>query len=249
MSWPGPGGRPPRKITDKEHVVEQAPSHDGAPCFTSYSIDSENKVRPPFALRIYDTRPVAGDVEGTRQLALKIQRGTEAERWGIKPVDEERDRIEVTGLPLPADASNEQRFEACKTHHLAEIEARNATGKLDFYIPATYDTYGYWHAFIIIVHLGEGWEDVALNRYPVTPAQMTSEHEREWEEGLTNPNGGFLQAKWGLTELAKREYASDPQPDFFFAGRPIYRLAKGLAELREGMSGFRCFVHEQKLRE
>ncbi len=248
MPWPEEGGRPPRRILPKEHVVEQAPSHDGTPCFTAYSIDAENKERPLFSLRVYDTRPEAGNAETIRTLALKIQEGTEAERCEAQPAVD-RDRIEVVGLPLPPDASNEQRFAVCRAHHLVEIAARKAARKADFYIPATHDNYGYWHAFVILVHLGEGWESEALNRLPIDSEQLFKENGLEWSEGLTNSYGGFLQAKWGLTELAKREYAEDPQPDFFFAARPIYRLARGLAELRDGMSRFRCFVLEGKLEE
>ena len=76
MPWPEEGGRPPRKILDKKHVVERAPSYDGTPCFTAYSIDAENKEWPLFYLRIYDTRPEVGGTGTIRTLAVKIQEST-----------------------------------------------------------------------------------------------------------------------------------------------------------------------------
>ena len=49
--------------------------------------------------------------------------------------------MKLVGLPLPPDASNEQRFASCRAHQLAEVAARKATRKADFYIPATHDNY------------------------------------------------------------------------------------------------------------
>ena len=180
MPWPEEGGRLPRKILLKEHVVEQARSHGGTPCFTAYSTDAENKERPLFCLRIEDTRPEAGDAGTIRTLAVKIQEGTEAARCETKPAVD-HDRIEVVGLPLPRDASNEQRFIACQAHQLVEIAARKATRKADFYILATQHNYDYWHAFVILVHLGEGWESEALDRLATNPKELVTENAREWQ--------------------------------------------------------------------
>ena len=60
------GGKPPRKIPPQETVVEPAPSHDGAPCFTAYTINVYDTTRPQFALRIYDTTPEAGNPDRAR---------------------------------------------------------------------------------------------------------------------------------------------------------------------------------------
>lgn len=105
--------------------MEQAPSHDGAPCFTAYTVDAENMGRPLFAIRVYDTTPEAGGADRTRDLALKIHRGTEHERVERQPAVD-RDRIEVVGLPMAPDTPDERRIEACKAHHMAEVAARTS---------------------------------------------------------------------------------------------------------------------------
>ncbi|KAK3933772.1 putative arca-like protein [Diplogelasinospora grovesii] len=240
------GGIPPRKILPTETVVEAAPSHDGAPCFTAYTVDEENKTRPLFALRIYDTRPNAGDVDETRDLAIKIHEGTEFERCDRAPTYD-RDRIEVVGLPMPsADVtSDEQRIEICKAHHMAEVAARNKLGSADFYIPATFEVDGWWRGLVIIDRLEDGWESAALNR-PKPENGFLSERPPKVPESerFTNPFGGFMYFRWELTDMARREYEHDPLPETAITHYPIYKLAASLASLRDGMSAFRCFVLE-----
>ncbi|EON98439.1 putative arca-like protein [Phaeoacremonium minimum UCRPA7] len=242
----GGGGRRPRKILPKEAVVEQAPSHDGAPCFTAYTVDAEQTTRPLFALRIYDTTPEAEAGEGadrTRQLALDIHSGTEFERCDTAPAVD-RDRIEVVRLPMPADTPDEQRIERCQAHHMAEVRARTTSHRADFYLPATFDTEGWWRGLVIIDRLENGWEGVTLNR-PRPEKGFTSEGGMIPPSARrTDPHGGLLYVRWELTELARRENEHDPLPEVAVSQYPIYRLANCLADLREHMQAFRQFVQE-----
>lgn len=105
MPWPIGGGRPPLRI-HPETVVVKVPSHDDTPCFTAYTVYEEYEDCPKFGLRVYDTTPSAGSEDRIRDLATKIHEGTEKERnTRCRSVD--RDYIEVQGLPLAADVTEE----------------------------------------------------------------------------------------------------------------------------------------------
>ncbi|KAJ9148556.1 hypothetical protein NKR23_g4904 [Pleurostoma richardsiae] len=237
------GGRRPRKILPKEAVVEEAPSHDRAPCFTAYSVDPEETSRPLFALRVYDTTPEAGGADRTRQLALKVHSGTEIERCDVAPAVD-RDRVEVVGLPMAADTPDEQRIERCQAHHMAEVRARITARRVDFYLPATFDVEGWWRGLVIIDRLEGGWEAVALGR-PRPEKGFTSEGGMiPPSERRTDPHGGLLYVRWELTELARRENEHDPLPEVAVSQYPIYKLANCLADLRDHMGAFRQFVQE-----
>ncbi len=242
------GGKPHRKIPPKEYVVEPAPSHDSAPCFAAYTIDIDDTSRPQFAICVYDTTPAAGNPDRTRDLALKIHRGTEEER--LDRSSNGRDRIEVFGMPMPQDASEEQRIEACMAHHTAELAARRH--HRGFYLPWTFDNLGWRHEIVILVRLGEGWEGVALYR----PRPKTSweggcfippeNHMSSSEDVRADPYGQLISVRWDLTELARKqmEELDDPLPEVAVTLRMMWELAYTLEGCRDHISTFQCFVHD-----
>ena len=245
------GGRGPRKILPLIPVVEPAPSHDGVPCFTAYTVDAEHTDRPHFALRIYDTTPAAGDPARARDLALKIYLGTKLDRYNyeavapMEPNDSAgRDRIELVGLPLPRDASDDQRVQACTAHHMAELAARRQrVGWGGFYLPATFDACGWWRAIVVIDRLEEGWEGAALGR-PWPRERVRDQRGRAW--AAEDPYGSFLYVQWELTELARREMEEMEEvwDEVAVAAYPILKLGRSLGDLREHMGGFGCFASE-----
>lgn len=243
------GGIRPRLILPKETVVEPAPSHDGAPCFTAYTVDVECTTRPLFVLRIYDTNPAAGSPGHIRDLAFKIHRGTEFERCDIQTAVD-GDRIEVVGLPLPQATSDEQRVEACMVHHMADVAYRRQQHGRDFYLPATFDVEHWWRAVVVLDHLEEGWEGAALYRLRPESGFNGEDNGKHPPRGTdprkTDPYGGFLMVRWELTELAKKwmEEVGESLPDPAVTPKSISRLGHSLADLREHMGGFRCFVLE-----
>lgn len=228
----------------KETVVEPAPRHDGAPCFTAYTVDAENTTRPQFVLRIYDTTPAAGSPERTRDLAFKIHRGTEFERCELQPAVD-RDRVEVVGLPLPRGTSDEQRIEACMAHHMAEVSSRRQHAR-DFYLPATFDVEGWWRAVVVLDRLEEGWEGAALYRSAPENGFCSEPGMLPPHAAKTDPHGGFVKVRWEMTELAKRqmEEVGCPLPEVAVTPYPIWVLGNNLGGLRAHMGAFRCFVKE-----
>jgi hypothetical protein len=253
------GGKPPRKRPPEEVVVDEAPSHDGAPCFTAYTRSAEKNHPPLFALRIYDTTmpEAAGDKERIRMLARQLHTGTEFERCDTTPApDLMRDRVEVVGLPMAADTPDEQRVQRCQAHHMAEVAARIATRRRDYYLPATFHTDGWWRALVVIDRLEEGWESVVLHR-------PRPEHGFHWGRGKvpdsarrTDPYGGFLYVRWEVTEVARHYWkevevveGESPLPEVDVTQYPIYYVAHCLADMREHMSTFRNFIQMGGLEE
>jgi hypothetical protein len=242
---PKEGGKRPRKIPPKKTVVEPAPSHDGAPCFTAYTVDCYENSRPQFVLRIYDTTPAAGNPDRIRELALKIHKGTEVERC-LGPYDTEGDRIEVVGLPLPQDTADEQRAEVCMAHHMAEVSAR-CQHRPDFYLPATFDNMGWWRAVVVLDRLEEGWEGAALYR-PEPENGLRSEHGMVPPGQIkTYPHGRFILVRWDLTEWARQENQEEPLPEVDLTPYAIWELGRCLRGFREYMGMFRCFVQDGHL--
>ncbi|KAK1961212.1 hypothetical protein LY78DRAFT_662305 [Colletotrichum sublineola] len=135
-------------------VVEEAPSHDSRPCYAAWEMtetdpdtqtppDASN--RPKWSIQIYDTTPAAGDREHVKATAIKIEESTRRvrDRRGAP------DRVEVHGLPLPADTPEAERVALCTAHHRAEVAARNASGAADFFIPPTFDDL--WERRILVI--------------------------------------------------------------------------------------------------
>ena len=90
---------------------------------------AENTSRPLFALCVYDVRPGADSYDGLRALTLAIHQDTEEERrmYEMIPSTENRDRIEVVGLPMALDSVEEQRIKVCRSHHMVEVAPRRAS--------------------------------------------------------------------------------------------------------------------------
>jgi hypothetical protein len=66
---------------------------------------------------------------------------------------DEPDRIEIVALPMPEDATPEDRVEKCKMHHMAEVSARGA----DWHLPRTFLDDNYQRAIVVIDRLREEW--------------------------------------------------------------------------------------------
>ncbi|KAK8021717.1 hypothetical protein PG990_006855 [Apiospora arundinis] len=168
------GGQPPIRIFE-HYVVEQVPSRDGrTPCFTAWlreeladgcrtTWDDEPirvaDTRPEFAIQVYDTTtPPSSQGHGNdtdngveqqlKALAQALHAETRWERDG--PPGDDRDRIDVWSLPLPADLSDEERIATCKAHLLAEIAARDGGDITGFPIERCQD-HGKWGRALYII--------------------------------------------------------------------------------------------------
>ncbi|MBE3050256.1 hypothetical protein IMZ48_48720 [Candidatus Bathyarchaeota archaeon] len=139
-------------------VVEEAPSHDGTPCFSAWQDDKPvderytefvSHGRPKYSIQIYDTTPNSRDPQHVKAVAEEIHKATFSTRCNESDPDE-HDRLDVWGFALPAETSEEERVTRCIAHMKAEIVARNMTGKTDFYIPGTYDRDNYRRALVIV---------------------------------------------------------------------------------------------------
>ncbi|KAK8132254.1 hypothetical protein PG999_000427 [Apiospora kogelbergensis] len=171
------GGQPPIKFL-LHYVVEQVPSRNGrTPCFTAWlreelasgQITTWNDepirvedTRPEFAIQVYDTttppsQDSGGDVDQRLQaLAKALHAETRGEREG--PPGRDRDRIDVWGLPLSADLSDEERIATCKAHLLAEIAARDG-GETEFPIERIGNSFTFGRALYIIDRPPSRWDE------------------------------------------------------------------------------------------
>ncbi|KAF6822242.1 hypothetical protein CMUS01_11168 [Colletotrichum musicola] len=143
-------------------VVEEAPSHDGRPCFAAWEMvetdpdkqtppDAYASNRPKWSIQLYYTTPAAGDPEHVKSTAKRIEEST----LQARSRREARSRVEVHGLPLPADTPEAERVALCMAHHRAEIAARNASGTADFFIPPTFEDL-WQRRIVVIVDDGQG---------------------------------------------------------------------------------------------
>ncbi|KAF4938573.1 hypothetical protein K4K60_003869 [Colletotrichum sp. SAR11_57] len=135
-------------------IVEEAPSHDGKPCYAAWEMietdpdtqtppDASN--RPKWSIQIYETTPAAGDREYIKGIAKKIEEKTRRDR----DRREAPNRIDIHGFPLPADLPEADRVARCVAHHRAEVAMRNASGTADFFIPPNFSEL--WEYQIIII--------------------------------------------------------------------------------------------------
>jgi hypothetical protein len=91
------------------------PNHDAAPTTAVYARDLPHMPRPPYALRIYDTTPSAADPGRVAELARVIRQKSR----GNQP-----ERIEVVGLPVPIEATDEERSERCWKYQVDDMAVR-----------------------------------------------------------------------------------------------------------------------------
>ncbi|KAK6222544.1 hypothetical protein QIS74_04246 [Colletotrichum tabaci] len=135
-------------------IVEEAPSHDGRPCYAAWQMtemdpdtqtppDASN--RPKWSIQLYDTTPEAGDREHIKATAKRLEESTRRARQRR----EAHSRVEVHGLVLPAGTPEAERVALCAAHHRAEVAARNASGTADFFIPPTFDEL--WERRILVI--------------------------------------------------------------------------------------------------
>ncbi|KAI1873525.1 hypothetical protein JX265_005147 [Neoarthrinium moseri] len=196
---PSTGGLPPVQIRE-QYVVEEAPSHDGTSCFTAWIRDEIIKIpqgwaasdfsisdkRPPWSFQLYDTTSQSDNPDHLKILAETLHRETREERETHGRG--EPDRIDVWGMPLAADASDEERIAKCKAHVLAEIASRNTAGAADFNIPRL-NSHEQWQRAIVIIDRPQALWDT--------------------------DEGGFLAVYWDVRpsylELLAREYGQDHQ--------------------------------------
>ncbi|EOO00538.1 hypothetical protein UCRPA7_3957 [Phaeoacremonium minimum UCRPA7] len=164
--------------------------------------------RPQWSFQIYDTTPRSDDPDHLRTLAETLHRETREERE--TQGHEQPDRIDVWGMPLAANASDEERITRCKTHLLAEVASRNTAESDEFHI-SRLSANEQWQWAILIID---------------RPREL-------WNEG----EGGFLAVYWDMhpnyLELLKREYGEDkqePQTSAFRYTRA--ELGKVLANLK-----------------
>ncbi|CCF45788.1 hypothetical protein CH063_14750, partial [Colletotrichum higginsianum] len=70
-------------------IVEEAPSHDGRPCYAAWQMtemdpdtetppDASN--RPKWSIQLYDTTPAAGDREHIKATAKRLEESTRRAR-------------------------------------------------------------------------------------------------------------------------------------------------------------------------
>lgn len=221
---PSTGGLPPVK-TREQYAVEEAPSQNSTPCFTAWVREEIVEIpagwsasdfeifdkRPEWSLQIYDTTPQSDNPEHLKALAEALHRETREERevnGRAKP-----DRIDVWGMPLSTDASDEERMAKCKAHVLAEISWRDATGSTEFHIPRL-NVREKWQRGIIIIDRPEGL----------------------WDED----EGGFLAVYWDIhpkyIELLAREYGEGhKEPETSMIRYTRAELGQVLANLRDGI--------------
>lgn len=142
----------PRKIR-VETVVEEAPSHDGSLTFAAYQRQfPDEPIRPLWTHCIYDTTSQAADPQHISYVARIIHENT----YRTRQHDGSRDRIEVIGMPMPSDATDEQRATKCREHHVAEINSRNAAKRDDWCIPGTLQRDSYLRVVYVIFRFGDG---------------------------------------------------------------------------------------------
>ncbi|THV48858.1 hypothetical protein BGAL_0224g00200 [Botrytis galanthina] len=242
-----PTGMPaPRKLRI-ETITEEAPSHDGTPTITSYRRQLEPYPRPLYAHRVYDTTPDAAIPGRAAELAKIIHEKTLDYRGGYGR--DEPDRIEVVALPMPKDATAEQRVKKCKAHHLAEVVTREK----EWHLSRTFVDDGYQRAIVIIDQLREEWReafDRPFEMFGVLPSK--SHLDWRWESNRlpymnspdweTNPYGTYLMAEWDLeitAELQRMlEEDGDSIPEEKVSPHALVHMDKDLRELRGGIEQY-----------
>lgn len=170
----------PRKAnyTTKD-IIEHITTHDITPCTTAWHqkiIHGKSSERPGYSIQIYSTTPDSANTSHLDSVALKIFKKTFDERNDTNAL--QRHRLDFYGLEFPTGTSEDEKVERCIAHQKLEIAARNATGKLDLFIPGTYDT-DYWQRCLYII----------------------IEPEEKWVEG----EEAFLMVMYDLVEKEREE--------------------------------------------
>lgn len=207
-------------------VVENAPNHDNTrPCSSAWWLRDYEPVedtpanperRPKWSIQVYDTTPQAADAAHVQRQARKIFEETWEQRRNEGR--ELPDRVDVYGLPLPADTPDEERVRRCIAHQNREIHERNATGRADFFIPPTFD---------------EPYSRVLM---------IIAAPEEAWNQG----DGGFIDVAFDLTPKSRR--AGVRQSDPTWGRVTWDDLGEALGPFRESLSWFtHSYVHDGTL--
>ncbi|KAJ0165192.1 hypothetical protein CTA2_12066 [Colletotrichum tanaceti] len=190
-------------------VVEEAPSHDGRPCYAAWEMtetdpdaqtppDASN--RPKWSIQLYDTTPAAGDREHVRATAKRVEDSTRRARQRREALS----RVEVHGLAVPAGTPEAERVALCAAHHRAEVAARNASGTADFFIPPTFDDL--WERRILVID-----KPIAAAAARDESSPETNENDND-NDNDDDDGGEFLAVFFGLKAGAATE--SPGVPDY-----------------------------------
>ncbi|KAI8283800.1 hypothetical protein K4K59_007639 [Colletotrichum sp. SAR11_240] len=201
---PSTGGKAPTKIRVRL-AIEEAPSHDGTPCFSIWRYLDRSHLpekwppvtppasqRPRRALQIYDTTPGSDDPDHLKALAETLYG-----KLDMCNLDEET-RIDVWGMPLPLEASDEDRVAKCHAHSKVEIVWRKMDSDGEFRMPPR-KFVPQWHRVMLIIDrpmtqwdedeggsLSVGWdprieylqEQAGWGNYDVVPERRPISYDR-----------------------------------------------------------------------
>lgn len=97
-----------------------------------------------------DTRLGSSRPEHLRSVAEALHRKTR-EYLSSPRGPEERDRIDLFGMPFPIDTCDEKKAEACQTHLIAEIASRAVDQKLGPHVIPEFSDNPIWTRWLIII--------------------------------------------------------------------------------------------------
>ncbi|KAI9643613.1 hypothetical protein NHQ30_008235 [Ciborinia camelliae] len=238
----GKTGQPAPRRRRMETVIEEAPSHDGTPTTAAYWWPREPNLRPLYAHRVYDTTSDASIPGRAAELAKVINEKTWDYRDGYG--GGEADRIEVVALPMPEDATAEERVEKSKVHYMAEVSTREA----DWHLPRTFRHDGYQRAIIVIDRLREEWRQ-AFDRPFEIVGSLHSKNYLDWKweskdsfHNMNSSDWATKLAEWNLEislELqAGLEEDGETMPNEDVSPHALVHLDRDLAHLRYGIEQY-----------
>lgn len=232
-------------------IVEKAPSHDGAPTSASYwspppvrEGDARQPVRPAWAHRIYDTTPsvlAVGDHE-PRDVAAALAEAIHKGTWSYRSTHGRGtpDRVEVVKLPMPVDATDEERALRCREHNTAEVAYRARDAPAGWLIPANFRQPPYQRTIFVVDSLrvteNLGMElSVGLRRERRDigfgmRGYLSGSSREDPSERASDPCGSFLTVEWGLVPRFEDEV---DLPECAVRGHALSRLDSFMACLRE----------------
>lgn len=194
---------PSNMALEVSDVVEEAPSHDGTPCFSAWECSRaadpqyrhlEPGTRPKYSIQIYDTTPGSGNLEHLKALAGDIHKGT-CEHRTLGNDSDWNDRLDVYSLAMPHRTPLDDRVRRCIAHQKAEIVSRNLSGRSDFYISGTYRKRDHRRVLFIVAREVEpaAWER----------DQDADAGSDEWDPDTWD--GPLCAVFWGFPEMAIEE--------------------------------------------
>ncbi|SPO01996.1 uncharacterized protein DNG_04669 [Cephalotrichum gorgonifer] len=196
-------------------VTEKAPSHrKDIPCFSSWEGTSAEDPqhakgirdeRPMYSIQIYDTTPDSNNPKHVWALALELHQATFGTRMNFRDPESE-DRLDVYGLPMSTDTSDDERVNRCIAHQKAEIESRHSTGRTDFYISGTCEPSDYRRFLLIIdgpVPQLDGGESGATGADSDTDSD--AETDMDMDMDTDDADSPFMAVFWDQPEEVHEE--------------------------------------------